>query len=287
MMRALEPEMLDLVYRLVADRIPSPPQHRYGGCRKRISNQVCFTGLFIRFVTGCAWETSERLMATIGAITVSDTTLRARRDEWVDAGVFHQLMEDCLAMYDSLIGIDMRDVAIDGSVQLAPGGGPHTNNAPGSKGRKTLKFHIGVDANGIGLAALITSGSANDYPLLEPTLDLICERAQTAAIGTLHLDRGYGYPSLPTKLDHHLINHVEVTMRNKRGQGRVPLAGMKRRWVVERTNAWLTNFRQLKINWDRTPDHRLAAAQLGFAILILYRITDHIRHHGGQLESIR
>ena len=57
-------------------------------------------------------------------ITVSDTTLRSRRDEWVRAGVFPQLMEDCLALYDAYIGIDLSDVSIDGSVQLAPGGGP-------------------------------------------------------------------------------------------------------------------------------------------------------------------
>jgi transposase len=278
---------LDLVYRLVAERIPAPPEHRYGGCRKRIPNQICFTGLFVRFVTGCAWETSERLLAMVGGITVSDTTLRSRRDEWVQAGVFHQLMEDCLALYDAHVGVDMGDISIDGSIQLAPGGGPDTNNAPGSKGRKTMKFHIGVDANGIGLGALIASGPANDYPLLQPTLDAICERDWTAAIGTLHLDRGYGYPSLPTKLDRHQISDVNVTMRNMPGQGRVQLDGLRRRWVVERTNAWLTNFRQLKINWDRTTEHRLAAIQLGFAILTIYKIVDNLNQHNGNLESIR
>lgn len=287
MMRVLEPEMLDLVYRMVADRIPEPPRHRYGGCRKRIPNQVCFTGLFIRFVTGCAWETSERLLAVIGGITVSDTTLRSRRDEWVRAGLFHQLMEDCLALYSSCAGIAMGDVAIDGSTQLAPGGGPDTHNAPGSKGRQTMKFHIGVDANGVGLGAVIASGPANDYPLLEPTLDEICNRDWTAAIGILHLDRGYGYPSLPTKLAGHQINDVDVTMRNMPGQGRVVLAGLNRRWVVERTNAWLTNFRQLKINWDRTIEHRLAAVQFAFAITTLYKIVDHHKRHGGNLETIR
>ena len=287
MMRALEPEVMDLVYRLVADRLPVPPRHRYGGCRKRIANQVCFTGLFIRFVTGCAWETSERLLAVIGGIPVSDTTLRSRRDEWVQAGVFHQLMEDCLALYDTYVGVDIGDVSIDGSTQLAPGGGPDTHNAPGSKGRKTMKFHIGVDANGIGLGALIASGPANDFPLLQPTLAVICERDWTAAIGTLHLDRGYGYPSLPTKLDGHQIGEVNVTMRNMPGQGRVPLVGLKRRCVVERTNAWLTNFRQLKINWDRTTEHRLAAVHLGFAILTIYKIADHLNQRGGNLKSIR
>ena len=287
MMRALKPEVLDVIYGLVADRIPEPPRHRYGGCRKRIPDKVCFTGLFIRFVTGCAWETAERLLAMIGGITVSDTTLRSRRDEWVDAGVFHQLMEDCLALYDTHVGVDTGDVAIDGSTQLAPGGGPDTHNAPGSKGRKTMKFHIAVDANGVGLAALVAAGPANDYPLLQPTLDEVCGRDWTAAIGTLHLDRGYGYPSLPTKLAGHQIEHVEVTMRNMPGQGRVELAGLKRRWVVERTNAWLTNFRQLKLNWDRTVDHRLAAVQFALAVLILYRIVDHLTDNDQPLQSIR
>ena len=101
MMRALEPEILDLVYRLVANRFPAPPRHRYGGCRNRIPNQICFTGLFIRFVTGCAWETSRTAAGDDRRDQVSDTTLRSRRDEWVQAGVFHQLMEDCLALYDT------------------------------------------------------------------------------------------------------------------------------------------------------------------------------------------
>lgn len=287
MMRALEPETLDLLGRLFEDRLPPPPTHRYGGCRKRISNRVCFMGLFLRFVTGCAWESAEALLKSIGGITVSDTTLRARRTEWVKAGVFDQLMEDCLAAYHEHVGIDMAHVAVDGSTQLAPGGGPDTHNAPGSKGRLTMKFHIGVDANGIGLGAMVVAGSANDYPLLQPTLDLVCARDWTAAIGRLHLDRGYGYRSLPTKLDHVQIGTVEVTMRNQPGAGRVKLDGLKRRWVVERTNSWLTNFRQLKINWDRTTEHRHAAVQLGFAILILYRLIDHHRTNNIPLETIR
>lgn len=283
MMRALRPEIADTLYRLIADRLPEPPRHPNGGCRQRVPDRVCFEGIFWRFITGAAWETVEAILGFV----VSDTTLRARRDEWVNAGVFHQLMEDCLAIYHQLIGIDMRDVAIDGSVQLAPGGGPDTNNSPGSKGRKTMKFHIGVDANGIGLGGLIVTGSANDYPLLQPTLDEICARDWTAAIGRLQLDRGYGYKSLPTKLDRHQINDVIVTMRNLPNQGRVPLAGLNRRWIIERTNSWLTNFRQLKINWDRTTDHRLAALQLGLTILTIYRIVDHLNANHLPLDTIR
>lgn len=283
MMRALRPEIADTLYRLVADRIPEPPRHPNGGCRRRVPDRICFEGIFWRFITGSAWETIEYMLGFV----VSDTTLRARRTEWVDAGVFDQLMEDCLAVYHQLVGIDMNDVAIDGSTQLAPGGGPDTGISPGSKGRLTMKWSLCVDANGIGLGALVVSGSANDYPLLEPTLDEACARDWTAAIERLQLDRGYGYPSLPTKLESHQINDVVVTMRNKRGQGRVQLAGFNRRWVIERTNGWLTNYRQLKINWDRTAQHRLAAVHLGIAILILYRIVDHLTANNLPLDTIR
>ena len=38
---------------------------------------------------------------------VSDTTLRARRDEWIDAGVFEQLKAEALAAFDRIIGLDL------------------------------------------------------------------------------------------------------------------------------------------------------------------------------------
>ena len=283
MMRVIAPEIYDTLFRLVADRIPAAPQHPKGGCRRRIDDAVCFRGIFWRFVTGAAWETVEAIMN----YQVSDTTLRSRRSEWVDAGVFDDLMEHALAEYDRLVGIDASHVIIDGSTQLAPGGGPNTDPFPGSKGRKGFKWSCGVDASGIGLGFVVDTGARNDYKLLQPTLDSIVARPTTATIGTLHLDRGYGYPSLPDRIADYPIDNVSVVPRNQPGDGRITLVGFGQRWTVERTNAWLTNFRQLKINWDRTTAHRQAAICLAFAILCLYRIVDHLNTTGQPLTSIR
>lgn len=283
MMRALKPEMYDLIFRLVKDRIPAPPQHRYGGCRSRIPDEVCFKGLFWRFVTGAAWETIEVFLDW----QVSDTTLRARRDEWIEAGVFDDLMEHSLAEYDRLVGLDCNDVIIDGSNQLAPGGGPDTGNYLGSKGRQGFKWSCGVDAAGVGIGFVIDAANRNDYPLLGPTLDAITTRASTAQIGTLHLDRGYGYPSLPDRLEGYPIDDVAVIPRKQPNQGRIPLVGFGQRWKVERTNAWLTNFRQLKINWDRSTEHRHAVVALAFAVISLYKIVDHLKANDLPLETIR
>ena len=57
----------------------------------------------IRLVTGCSWVTAERLIAH----RASDTTLRARRDEWADAGVFDALADEALRAYDRIVGLDL------------------------------------------------------------------------------------------------------------------------------------------------------------------------------------
>ena len=56
---------------------------------------------------------------------VSDTTVRARRDEWIAAGVFAAVATEAITAYDKIIGLDLSDVAVDGanrndSVLLAP-----------------------------------------------------------------------------------------------------------------------------------------------------------------------
>lgn len=102
-MRALDPEVVDAVWAAIEPRIPVPvDNHPPGGHRPRIADRVCFMGMLTRLVTGCSWVTVERLLN----YEVSDTTLRARRDEWVDDGVFDALAAVTPAAYDRIVGTD-------------------------------------------------------------------------------------------------------------------------------------------------------------------------------------
>jgi hypothetical protein len=65
--------------------------------------------MLIRLVTAWSWVDAEQL---IGKAT-SDTTLRARRDEWETAGVFAVVVEEALAAYDKVSGLDLSEVAVD------------------------------------------------------------------------------------------------------------------------------------------------------------------------------
>ena len=71
-----------------------------------------FPGILIRLVTGASWVDIEAILDH----AVSDTTLRARPDEWIDAGVFDALRDEALCAFDRIVGLDLDDVALDGSL---------------------------------------------------------------------------------------------------------------------------------------------------------------------------
>ena len=119
-MRALDPEVVDTVWAAVEPKIPPRPQTHPLGChRRRASDRDCFEVMLVRLVTGCSWEDAERLCGR----KVSDTTVRARRDEWIAAGVFAGVATEAITAYDKIIGLDLSDVAVDGSLHKSPAGG--------------------------------------------------------------------------------------------------------------------------------------------------------------------
>jgi len=67
---------------------------------------VVFEKLVEVLVFGCAYE-------RIAVGWCSATTLRRRRDEWIEAGVMATLRELALEAYDKLIGLQLSDVAVD------------------------------------------------------------------------------------------------------------------------------------------------------------------------------
>ena len=136
-MRALDPEVKEAVWQAVEPLIPAPVDtHPLGRHRRRKANWACFEVMLVRLVTGCSWVDAERLTGK----TVSDTTLRARRDEWIAAEVFDRLAAEALAGYDRVIGIDLGEVSIDGSLHKAPCGGEGTGKSPVDRGKLGWKW---------------------------------------------------------------------------------------------------------------------------------------------------
>jgi transposase len=116
-MRALDPEVVDAVWTAIEALVPEPQDAHPLGChRPRAADRDCFEVMLVREVTGCSWEDAERLCG----YKVSDTTARDRRDEWIAAGVFNAIATEAICAYDKVIGLDLSEVAVDGSSHKKP-----------------------------------------------------------------------------------------------------------------------------------------------------------------------
>ena len=272
MMRAFELEVRDAVWQavqgLIGDRSVLSPRGR-----PRVPDFACFTGIYLRLVTGLSWTTIEWMLTFMG-LRVSDTTLRARRDEWIQAGVFDQIVTQAWAGYDRVVGFDLDRVALDGSNHLAPGGGPGTGVMPMAKGRLGYKWSIAVDTTGVPLAWVLDAANRHDYAMLEPTLELLHNSGIAANMNMLCLDRGYGYNDVFERCAKVGITNVDVKMRRKPGEGPLPLIGLGHRWIVEAANSWLSNYGQLRRSTDRKQPARTAAFNLAITILLTTRLID-------------
>lgn len=276
-MRALAPEVIDVVWESVQDLIPVPVDTHPLGChRRRVPDRICLTGILYRLVTGASWQTVEHLLGG----QVSDTTLRARRNEWVNAGVFTRLFDQALAAYDRIIGLDLTEVSIDGSNHTAACGGAGTGSNPANRGKTGWKWSIATDKTGIPVGWSIDAANRHDSKLLLPTLSAIARQGLLPDIETIHLDRGYDYRFVRELLIGAGIEPA-IVKRKPRGQARPPAPYQTpHRWVVERTNSWLNNFGQLRRNTDRNPTHRNAQLALATTILIITKlIAWRDRHH--------
>jgi transposase len=267
-MLALQREVVDAVFAAVEGLLPEPPGHPLGCHRPRVPDRLCFWGILIRLVTGASWVDIEAILEH----RVSDTTLRARRDEWIAAGVFDQLRTQAEAAYDRIIGLDLTEVAIDGSLHKAPYGGEGTGPNPTDRAKCGWKWSIGVDRHGIPLGWSIDGANRNDVRMLAPTIDAIAAAGWTVEIDTVHLDRGYDYPKIRRQLINAGLGDHVIQPRRQAGDTTPKPLRLGLRWIVEATNSWLSNYGQLRRNTDRKICHRHAALCLATTILIVGKL---------------
>ena len=92
-----------------------PSGLRWNHCSRHPSRPIRWAVTGLAFRTGCAWwpvhPVGDRVVVgrhrAILDRQVSDTTLRARRDQWIDAGAFEKLEDEALAAFDRIVGLDL------------------------------------------------------------------------------------------------------------------------------------------------------------------------------------
>lgn len=117
------------------------------------------------------------------------------------------------------------------------------------------------------LAISLTGGHRNDVTQLLPLIDGIgpvkgkVGRPRKRAERLL-ADRGYDHDKYRRELWQRGVKPVIARRSTEHGSG----LG-RQRWVVERTFAWLHNFRRLRTRYERRAELHLAFMQLGCAVV--------------------
>jgi transposase len=101
---------------LIPPRLVVDPTHPLGCHRRRLPDRIVFDKLIQVLRFGCSYE-------AIADTTCSATTIHNRRDEWLKAGLFAQLKQIALEAYDRIVGLILDQIAVDGCITQAPGGG--------------------------------------------------------------------------------------------------------------------------------------------------------------------
>ena len=185
-MPALEPYIIEPIFEQFRALLPERRTSHPLGChRSRIPDSVVFEKLVQVLVFGCAYH-------RIADESCSESTLRRRRDEWIELGVMERLREICLQAYDRIIGLELSEVAVDCCITKAPCGGEKAGRSPVDRGKRGLKRSMAVDAKGIPLGAVMAPANRHDSPLLVPTLEATSETlGALPEWASVHLDRGY------------------------------------------------------------------------------------------------
>jgi len=242
------------------------PSHPLGCHRRHVPERVVFEQVIAALVHGSGYE-------RIAPAGCSDRTIRRRLRAWAEAGLSEQLHTLALRAYDRMIGLDLQDVAVDGCITKAPGGGEAAGRSPVDRGKQGLKRSVVTDGTGIPLHVVAAGANRNDAPLLEPTLAGLDKLDRGVEQTTVHLDRGYdGAPTRALLAEFGLDGVIA-----RKGVPAPIQAGT--RWVVERTHAWMNGYGKLR----RCTEKRRTVVEfyvfLAAAVVVVRQLIQRARNH--------
>lgn len=218
---------------LLPDRLMFSPTHPLGCHRRRIPDRLVFEHVVAALVHGSGYE-------RIARPGCSDRTIRRRLAEWAAAGLAETLHRLILEQYDRMIGLDLSDLAVDGCITKAPGGGEAAGRSPVDRGKQGLKRVTVTEAVGVPLQLVSAGANRPDAQLLEASLAGLVKLGPLPADITVHLDRGVD--SAPSRSVLATFGFQGAIAR-KGVPGPLQVGG---RWVVERTQAWMNGYGKLR-----------------------------------------
>jgi transposase len=198
------------------------------------------------------------------------STVYQQTRRWLNAGVFEAIVHDLRRLLREIDerAPEPRAAIFDGRIlQSSPESGARSGYN-GHKRRKGSKVHMAVDTLGHLLALLVTPANEDERTQVS-ALAAQVQAATGETVEVAFVDQGYtGPPPAADAAAHGIRLEVVKLPDAKRGFVLLP-----RRWVVERSNAWMARFRRLARDYERLPETLAGLHFLAFAIILLARFV--------------
>jgi transposase len=222
-----------------------------------------FNGLRWIVRTGAQWRMMPHDLPPWAAVY-------QQTQRWLRVGVFEAIVADLRAVLRLAEGRKEEPSAAifdSRTLQSSPESG-HRAGYDGAKRRKGSKVHLAVDTLGHLLALHVTPANEQDRAQVGQLASAVQE-VTGDQVTLAFVDQGYTGDA-PAQAAQQRGMELEVIKLPQAKRGFVLLP---RRWVVERSFAWMTRFRRLSRDYERLPETLAGLHVLAFAVLMLHRFA--------------
>jgi transposase len=195
-------------------------------------------------------------------------TVYEQTQRWIAAECFESIVADLRHLLRKAVGPqeEPRAVVLDGRTRQSTIESGRRAGYDGHKKKRGSKTHIAVDTLGNLLACLVMPANEQERAqvgdLLQKVQEVTGDHVEVA-----YVDQGYTGPEPQSAAQEQGI-HLEVIKLPEAKKGFVLLP---RRWVVERSFAWIGRFRRLARDYERLTETLTGLHFVVFAILMLVK----------------
>ena len=227
------------------------PAKRRG--RKSVPPEKILATVIRVLKTGCQWRSVEE-----SEHYANGSTAHHNFQKWVDAGLFDKLFSSTTLLFNIHVGYQLTWQSIDCTKVQAPvrrlaSGRENTGPNPTDRGFKGSKLSLLVDKRGYILGYCSSGANVHDSKLLEETIkngmtNIVPFIGNKRVKMNLCLDKGYdGEASEAIAFSYGYFSHIRSRGEEKYEKDHDKTGRKKsKRYVVERTNAWMKGYRAIR-----------------------------------------